>query len=157
MHRLPVQKRVLRVWPGKSSAMDDCVEQPSQQTAAASEVKGSVSGCRLRDRPVKPLLPALHRPLVSVSRFLRAPFPFPFPFPFLFPCWRLQKGKKAKRQKGKKAIIHEMGFKLCYAGFETCFGWDPQHQSCQDLIKKSISNLDVALRNKGERKHVKGY
>ena len=30
-----------------------------------------------------------------------------------------------------------MGFKLLYAGFETCFGWDPRHSRCWDPIAKT--------------------
>ena len=33
-----------------------------------------------------------------------------------------------------------MGGGLLYAGFETCFGWDPEHPRCWDPIAKLLSN-----------------
>ena len=50
--------------------------------------------------------------------------------------------------KKSKAIMNKMGITLLYAGFETCFGCDPQHQRYWDPIaqkKSHISNPDVEI------------
>ena len=58
-------------------------------------------------------------------------------------------GDKAETQ-GRQATknkSNEMGFKSLCAGFETCFGWDPQHPRCLDPIKiaKSTSRIQMLL------------
>ena len=46
--------------------------------------------------------------------------------------------------KNENQTLFQMWLKLLNAGFETRFGWYPQHQMCWDPIAKHISNLDVA-------------
>ena len=49
----------------------------------------------------------------------------------------------------KKTIKNKIRVKLLHAGLETCFGWDPEHQTCLDPIAKHISNPDLAPKKRG--------
>ena len=47
----------------------------------------------------------------------------------------------------KYSIVDTMAFKLLYAGFKTCFGWDPWHQRHWDPIAKTHLESRCCLRH----------